>query len=233
MGAPAKAEPLYSRALSMQTETFGEGDESLIDTLSDQGSMYQELEKYGDAVTSFEKALAICKTVGASADDMKVKVLSRLEDCYRQDNNLDRAIEINQEGRTLIEKQESPDQKLLSDKLNDLALLYKQKEDFANSEKYLKEAMSVIEKAYGRDSKENSIFMNNLARLYSENDMPDKAADLYKSVIDIRSKVFGARSLPVAAAMRNYASVLRDLNQVDDAKKLNREAASIEKGVQQ
>lgn len=228
LGAPEKAKPLYKEAISLQRKTFGEFDAALIDTYSDMGQMYQELSDYNKAKGCYEQALEVCDKVGFTALDMRVKVLDRLEDTYRQTDDLQGAIKLNEKTRGLIEsKTGDVDTRVLARKLNDLAMLYRQQGDLSKAEDFLEQAVAVEQKR-SESSPESGTYMANLARLYEQRGKLEEAKKLYQTVIEIRTREDGADSSSVAAALRHYATALRGLNQKAEADDAEKRAAKIE-----
>lgn len=231
-GDTAKAEQLFEQALGTDTKRAAEaafqlGELALsridytkarryyleaarlqpdnADYVNKAGRINHEMGRYPEALSFYEKALAIReKTLGPNHPDVAVS-LNNLAGLYHDLGLYAKVEPLLQRSIKILETSLGPDHPDLAVCLNNLATLYYTQGQYVKAESLYQRSLKIGEKTLGPESTHVAVRLNNLAKLYYDQGKYAKAEPLYLRSLAIFEKILGPDHPHVAANLSNLA----------------------------
>jgi tetratricopeptide (TPR) repeat protein len=151
--------------------------------------------------------------------------LSNLAVVRRRQNDLEGAIDLQQQALAIRERVTGPESAEVASTLNSLGGLYALRDDYSAAEPLLKRALEIREKVYGPDDRHTAESLNNLALLYAAAGRPSDAEPLYQRSIAVFEKL--QRPVELATTLDNYAALLSEIDRAAEAEKLEQRAKEL------
>ena len=168
-GSPAKAEPLYRRALAIMEKTSGPDSPETAAAVAYLAEACALSGKGAEADKLLRRALASAEKDPKRHAEIAARFseLAVLQRALGRDNEAAfayrRALEVTQ-------KALGPENRFTADRLTDLALFHHARGDFADAETYYQRALTVKEKILGPGHLEVESALNDLALFYEAED---------------------------------------------------------------
>ncbi len=231
-----KAEPLFSRALSLREKVQGPKSSEVAEVDNCLGMLKQQQTMYGQAEQFFQKALAILDQAANASNKTLADVLNNLgknyslqEDGAAAEAPLKRALAImllNQQAG-LEKGQVPPPSTEVAEVETNLACAYLQINKPQEAIALLQKALTIDTKALGEDHPYVAKILDNLATASQKQGQNDSAELFKKQAQAIREKTLGKDHEIIAALPLGTDSLTRIKLHVEGAKDIAENLASV------
>lgn len=195
--------------------------------LNKAGKINHELGRYGEALTFYQKALAIReKSLGPNHPDVAV-ILNNLAGLYHDLGLYSKVEPLLQRSLDIMVKAHGPDHPDVAVCLNNLATLYYTQGEYAKAEPLYQRSLKIGEKTYGPDNPHVAVRLNNLAKVYYALGEYAKAEPLFRGALKIFEKTLGPNHPNVATNLGNLAGFYYTLGEYVKAEPLYLRALKI------
>jgi tetratricopeptide (TPR) repeat protein len=223
----AIAEPLYQRALAIDTHTYGTEHPVVATDLNNLATLYKNQGRYSEGEPLLKHALAIDEQQSGKTHPDTATSLNNLAVLYESQGRYGEAELLYQRALKIREQQLGKTHPNTVTSLNNLALLYKTQGKYAEAESLLKRALSIREQQLGASHPNTAISLNNLALLYKTQGKYAKAEPLYVRALAIYEQQLGAEHPDTAQSLNNLAALYYTQGKYGQAEPLLKRALSI------
>jgi tetratricopeptide (TPR) repeat protein len=221
-GRYQEAEELYRAALSAKYD-----DDLMRATIANNlATLYQRLDRYGDAEREFRNALQ-WRQKNLLPSSMEVAYsFNNLAEIYRIEGR-------DWEARNLLEtatrilRQFHPDAADLPVVLSNLAISRRKFHEYREAEELLRTALSSCEKRQGTASREYGVALNNLAQVLESEGQVQDAAPLYARAIVIFEHLGSDASADLATGWANIGELYQRQDRFADAHQAEQKALEV------
>lgn len=207
-GLPAKAEPLYRRALAIMEKASGPDSPETAAAVAYLAEACAASGKDAEAARLLRRALNSAQTDPKRHAEIAAR-LSEFAGLQRSLGRDDEAAAAYRRALAVTEKALGPENRFTADRLTDLALFHHARGDFAEADSYYQRALAVKEKILGPGHPETEAAMNDLALFYEAQEKLDDAEALYKRALAQLERAHGKSSPRLAATLGHYAHLQR------------------------
>jgi CHAT domain-containing protein/Tfp pilus assembly protein PilF len=162
---------------------------------------FTKTEKYDDAISLLEQALAIYRKSGNGETEPAAVVLNNLGVCYLKKGDSQRAEQFFAQSLAIREKILGPDHLMVATTLGNLAQAYQTRADFSRAEPLLSRALAIREKALGPDHQLVAAVLLNLGVCAEAKGNYAQAESIFNRALSICEKSFGPDRPEVAAVL--------------------------------
>lgn len=231
-GRPAEAVPHAEQALAVATRTFGPDDALLGPLMHLLGNAYRQAGRLGEALATFERALAFNERLhgaasaetAASLSGVGATLLDRGErgDGERALALLQRALEV----REAVLPPQAPER---SSSLGNLAAAYDQLGRPAEALPLHQRAVALAEQLRGPDDARTATALNNLAETLGALGRYREALPLHRRALAIRQSRLGAEHPDTAVSLANLGELLDTMGRPAEALPLKERAYTMQR----
>lgn len=140
------------------------------------------------AITDYEKVLAVFKHVLAPSDPLYITALNNLATAYRKNNQFEKALASLSRARDLLKQNGFTSDDLFAAVLNNTAVLHTALGDIEQAARDYKTALDIKTAIYGEQSIVLMDLVNNLAVTYWALDRPKEAIPLFKKGMSLATR---------------------------------------------
>ncbi|MCB1032478.1 MAG: serine/threonine protein kinase, partial [Acidobacteria bacterium] len=189
--------------------------------------VYQNLGLLEEATGLAEEALALRRQELGDRHLEVAESLSAVADLlFLQDRDPERAKSLRERVLSIREELLKPGDPLISETLNDLALVLRQQGRLDESEALLRRALSYRPARKGEENLELQI-VNNLATLLQDQGRYEEAEPLFRQALEAKRRLLGEDHPSVARALNNLALLLLHRKAFDEAEEMLGEALAV------
>jgi tetratricopeptide (TPR) repeat protein len=224
----------YSGALShlkqaLEIKLAGGGVQGQLSTIyNNLGIVLRDQGKLAEAMTYFQRALALDEKVLVSDDPALATRLNNIGSVLRDQGKLAEAMTYFQRALALDEKSLGSDNPAVATRLNNLASVLRDQGKLDEASTYLRRALSIGETALGPDHPEVANLLSNLGGVLRDQGNSKEASVFFQRALTIGEKVLGPDHPMVANFLSNLGGVLRDQGRSQEAAVLFRRALAID-----
>jgi CHAT domain-containing protein/Tfp pilus assembly protein PilF len=226
-GRSREALPLAQRAVSIFSQTLGEGHPTYANSLFNLAAQYKALAEYARAERLYRRSLAIQEArLGKDHPDV-AHSLNNLATLYKNQGQYARAEPLFRRSLAIWEASLGKDHLNVALSLNNLAGLYQAQGRYARAEPLFRRSLQIKEGRLDRDHPAVALSLHNLAALYQAQGQYAQAEPLLKRSLQIREARLGKDHPDVAASLNSLARLYQDQGQYARAEKLFRRSLAI------
>ncbi len=193
-------------------------------TKADLGQLARTQLHYAAAAQAYQAAADL---VPASAPLMRADYLSWAGRVAVEAGNYPLARNAFTEALSICDKACGPDDALLGNSLNNVALVEKSQGHYAEAEPLFKRALAISERMFGPEGPDVAGSLSNLADLYEAQGRLEQAEPLFRRALAIGEKAFGPQDPQVALYLTNLGA-LSNLYRAAEAEPLFERALAID-----
>jgi CHAT domain-containing protein/tetratricopeptide (TPR) repeat protein len=214
-GNYAAALPIEQQALQTAQATWGPNDHHVALSSGFLGILEMDLEKFSDAETHLNLALAIdTKVEGAEGKDTATD-LSNLGELYRQEAKYPAAEKAMQQALAIHEKVLGENNDSVATNANNLALIYLQESKYAESETLYKKAVAVEDKL--GDAAGEATALGGLGTLYDLINKFAAAEQAFSQALAANLKALGVQHPLIGLSLDHLAQAYTNEGKFTDA----------------
>lgn len=214
-GNYAAALPIEQQALQVAVATWGPNDHHVALSSNFLGILEMNLEKFSDAETNLNRALAIdMKTEGAEGKDTATD-LSNLGDLYRQEGNFPAAEKATQQALAIHEKVLGENNENAATDANNLALVYLRESKYAESEALYKKSIAIDENL--GQAADAATALGGLGSLYDQLDKYADAEQAFNQALAANLQALGPQHPLIGLSLEHLAQAYTDEGKFTDA----------------
>ena len=216
------AEPRLRECLTAREQCLGDDHPDVGECLSELGAVLHARRASHEAERLLSRALKIFdipKGWDRPAVDTEIycEALGRMADVCCELDELQRAEELIEQQRSLIEEAYGPDDDRLASALSRLAGVYYLLERYDDAAPLMARSLEMAEGKYGPDSPETARHIEGLAGVYVRQERYDQAESLMQRSVQIVEEKYGPMHDDVAAALERYVELLRKADRHQEA----------------
>lgn len=224
----SEAEPLFTRAISINEITLGADHPLLIIQLSNLAALFEAQGKYTQAESLYRRALAIDEKVLESGYHPEVgNLFNNLAGLYEKQSKYAEAEMLYRRALIIFEKTLGQEHSSVAICLSNLASLDWRLGKYAEAETLIKRSLAIDENAFGSDHPHVATRLSILGLIYKSQGKYLEAETLYKRSLSIDEKVFGWEHPAVAIRLNNLALLYRVEGKYAEAEPLYKRALAI------
>ena len=177
--------PFIERMRLRLQDRFQNDHEVTIEIKRFTGRMYMEQRRYGEAIAVYQDIMETCSRVLPEDDAMRLHSQHSLAAAYRDNGQVDKAIQLLEHVVKVREGLAQDDHdKLVSQ--HELARSYRENRQIIKAIQLLEHVVKIRETSLVEDHPNQLTSQHELARSYRENGQIDKAVQLFEHVVKIR-----------------------------------------------
>jgi len=226
-----QAEPLLTRALTIQENIDGPKHPDVAITLNNLALLYQEQGQYEQAEPLIRRALAIQEEVLGPEHPDTASSLNNLARLYQAQGKYAEAEPLLKRALAIREQRLGTDHPDTASSLNNLARLYRAQGKYAEAEPLYQRALAIREQQLGTDHPDTAQSLNNLAELYQAQKKYAEAEPLLKRALATREQQLGTDHPDTATSLNNLARLYQDQGKYAEAEPLYQRALAIREEV--
>ncbi|MDC8011814.1 serine/threonine-protein kinase [Tahibacter soli] len=200
----------YDEAMKLadRAQALAPDGDARIALLGVRATALNGLARPKESLPLWREALAL-QSAAAGPDDVRtLRLASRIAGNLRVLGDVDEAERVMLDNLPRERQRFAPDDPIVGETLNGLALIARNKRDYARAETYAAEALDLYRKIYGERATQTANAMNTLATIVQAQGEYDRALSLFEGVLAVRRAVFGDDSAQAAAAHYNVGLLL-------------------------
>jgi len=225
-GNNAAALPLEQQALQVALATWGPNDQHVALSLNAIGVLSTDLEKFSDADTDLNRALAVFTRLEGAQGKNVATVEDNLGNLYREEGNYPAAEKATQQALAIHERLLGEDSENVATDASNLALIDVDEGKFADAEQLYKKAVAIEQKL--GNAPELSSVLGGLGELYDQLHKYPDAEQAFGQALMLDVKALGAQHPQVALDLMNLGSVDALEGKYPDAEQLFGKAMAVE-----
>lgn len=207
--------PIEQQALQVAEATWGPNERHVALSANFLGILELNLEKFSDAETHLNQALAIdTKNEGADGKDTATD-LANLGDLYRQEGNFPAAEKATQQALTIHEKVLGENNDNVATDANNLALIYLRESKYPESEALYKKSVAIEERL--GDAASAATALGGLGTLYDQEDKFADAEQAFNQALAANLKALGPQHPLIGLSLEHLAQAYTNEGKFADA----------------
>ncbi|CAN5532482.1 tetratricopeptide repeat protein [soil metagenome] len=213
MGDYENAEP----ALMEAVKTAPSNSVSAATSLNNLALVQKAIGKYGEAETSYKKAIGIYKALNKTNHPDYTNPLNNLGELYRTMGRMQEAVDAFEEVIVIRKKLLGINHPNYANALNNLALVEYSLNMFDEAEIHLLECKEIYKNVLGEKHRFYANCLNNLASVYQQSGKLEKAEATYLECLKIAKETVGENNDKYALYLGGLAGTYRQMKKYDKA----------------
>jgi TPR repeat protein len=225
-GDRAKTLELAKRYLVLAQARYGDDNPRYASRLNDIATLYQDMDRYDEAVRLYDRALAIYDRAPPSEQLNAAPVLANLASLYGSEGRYADAVQLMKRSLAIREAAQGRGSADVAAGLADLGLLYQSQGSLDAAEASYLGAVTIAEKTLGPDHPDVAAFIDRLAGAYQSQGRYAEAEPLLMRSLTIAEKALGPDRPGVTKALKLLATHYEAQGRYADARAWYEKAAA-------
>ena len=146
------------------------------------GAEYRKKEQFGNAYTSYTKALDILKQLGNDEHPLIVRCYNNMGLIYRATDKYDEALECYEKAKYILEKQPCPNNQDLSEVNSNIGDIYQDREEYDQALVNYQQALELAEQVSDLSLTSKITLLNKIASVYEQQENYSEALVYYQKI---------------------------------------------------
>ena len=192
------AEPLFSLALRIVKQIYGQEHRDVASALNNLGVLYKDMGDYSKAHLLLEEAVEVANQTRGHDDLAYATNLDNLAEIYSLQNRKNESIDLYKKALNITLQALGPQHSEVSVRLNNLATVYTEVGLYQEAEALLKEAITIAHETIGEKNPGYATCLMNLAKVYVYLGQPSDASPLLQQCLIIYEQAHNSEHPDIA-----------------------------------
>jgi len=220
-----KARGIYEKILARYDEPKIWG--KYVSCYNDIGWNLMNKGEYENAMSYFNKALAIGADKLAQPHSQTANSYNSIAVVYRLKGDYDRSLEYLTKALAIKRQLFGENHNAVASTCNNLAIVYLEKGDYNQALAYQNQALNVKRQVRGENHPEVGMSYNNIGNIYEKKGDYDQALNYHTKALEILRRAYGDHHSSVAASYNNIGNIHEKKGDYDQALEYHNHALSI------
>ncbi len=221
-----EASTLLEQSLKIFEDIYGYKHRFVADCLNNLALVYEAQDKYKEAESLFQRALAIDEVLEEKQYEI-TSTLNNLANLYQKQGRYPEAETLFLKALASDEQRYGSNHIEVATDLNNLALLYRIQGRYVEAEPLAQKALTIKENTHGSMHPAVAKNLNNLAAIYFQQELYEKAEPLYERALTIRTHVYEADHPEIAGSLNNLSLLYTEQGKLDLSEEYCKKALAI------
>jgi serine/threonine protein kinase len=231
LGLYARAEPLFSQALSIRRRVLGDKHPDTLVSMSSLGRTLSVERRYPEAEKLLRDALAMQQRVLGPEHPDTLTTLQRLANVLAGEGDVAGAEKLTRQALESRRRVLGAGNTDTLESVDNLAWILLVQQRYADAEQVQRDALNVEERVQGAENPDTLDSSNRLARILSLEGRYPEAEELQRRTLDVERRVLGPEHMYTLRSMNNLADILAKEGRYPEAEIVSREIHDIDQRV--
>lgn len=213
----ASAEELYTQALALYAQLFGQDHASITPTLCNLGLCHYFQYKNTLAIETYQKVISLNERFFSPTHQSLVQPLRWLGHTYESLQQIDLAERCFLRAQNILEQQPQENKAELAAIKSGLGSIYYKKGAYIEAEAIFQSILKLQKQLLGKDHPSLAVDLKYLGLIHQAQGKYQEAEQEFKKTLAIREKALGPSDLAVAESLTLLAELYQDQQQCDEA----------------